>query len=504
MLSPDRERRLESRLARERRARREAEVLLETKSRELYDANRALSEAAADLERRVLERTRELTAERQLAVAKAEIDSLTGVCNRTAFDRKLSESLLLSREKGGGLAVFLIDLDDFKSVNDSLGHAAGDALLMEFASRLKLAIRPQDVAARLGGDEFALIAHSCVDHSAALLLAHRLIRALCRPVSIGGRSIACSCSIGFVEAGSRQVTPDELLSDADLALYASKREGRARVTCFETGLRVELERRAALDAEVREAVRLDRIKPWYQPIWRSDATEYVGAEVLARWHVTEKTVRSPASFLKSVEDLGLLDAMMENVVRNALTEARAAVRSGSLGYLSINVSPAQFNRGWTTTNLPALLDETHFPAQSLVVEITETALLQDVSSTRATLTALTDQGMRIALDDFGVGYSNFALLGKLPFSILKLDRTLICDIETDKNAQALVECIFNLASRLNIKVVAEGVETETQAKILAAGGCTTMQGFWIARPQRYLDAWFAAARTPVTQILLEN
>jgi EAL domain-containing protein (putative c-di-GMP-specific phosphodiesterase class I) len=180
------------------------------------------------------------------------------------------------------------------------------------------------------------------------------------------------------------------------------------------------------------------------------------------------------------------------MLRRALREARPAVMSGSLDYLSINVSPSQFNEGWAIKNLPGLLAETKFPARALVVEITETALLHDLERTRVMLLALTGQGMRIALDDFGIGYSNFSLLGKLPFDMLKLDRTLVCDIETDDNAHALAECILALASRLKIKVVAEGVETKRQAEMLMSSGCTAMQGFWVARPQRDLTAWFDA------------
>ena len=185
--------------------------------------------------------------------------------------------------------------------------------------------------------------------------------------------------------------------------------------------------------------------------------------------------------------------MMENMLRRALREAAPAAPAGTLEYLSVNVSPAQFNQGWAQHRLPGLLAETGFPATSLLVEITETALLQDIDRTRAMLVELTDRGIRIALDDFGVGYSNFSLLRQLPVYKLKLDRTLICDIETDEQARALAECILELASRLKIRVVAEGVETARQAELLTAAGCTAMQGYWFARPQRRLETWFGPA-----------
>ncbi len=495
---PDRIRRLEARLERERNARLEAERLLETKSRALYEANLALSALAADLEQRVEERTRELSTERERAVQRAEIDALTGIANRTSFARQLALALVDPRTTSRGVAVLLIDLDDFKTVNDTLGHAAGDALLIETARRLNETVRPGDLVARLGGDEFAVIARGVGNRQGALLMAHRLLRALCRPAVIDGRSVLCSCSIGVAESALDGSGADELLRDADLALYASKRSGRARVTSFEAALRTDLERRAALEAEVRQAVVGDQIEPWYQPIVCRASGRCIGVEVLARWHRPDGEVRAPAAFLESVEALGLLDTMMENMLRRALREAQAPLAEGRLDYLSINVSPSQFNQGWALNHLSALLAETGFPARALVVEITETALLQDIERTRGMLAALTGIGMRIAIDDFGVGYSNFSLLRQLPFDLLKLDRTLICDIEADTHALAVAECILALASRLAIKVVAEGVETPRQAELLSAAGCTTMQGYWFARPQRAIATWFADGVPPPT------
>ncbi len=487
----DQLRRLHARLERERRARGEAERLLESKSLELYEANRALLALASDLERRVDERTSELSAERQRALQMAEIDALTGIANRACFARQLGHALADPQAMAAGLSVMLIDLDDFKAVNDTLGHAAGDALLIEFARRLADTVRPGDRVARLGGDEFAVLARAIGDRDDALLMAHRVLRALCRPVMIDARSVPCSCSIGIAEAARTHHDADELLRDADLALYAAKRAGRCRVTSFESALRADLERRTALESEVRQAVADDRIEPWYQPIVRRANGRYVGAEVLARWRLPDGQVRPPAAFLDTVEALGLLDEMMENVLRRAFCEARPYVENGALDYLAINVSPSQFNQGWAVNRLPDLLAESAFPPQALVVEITETALLHDIARTRAMLAALTGGGMRIAIDDFGVGYSNFSLLRQLPFDILKLDRTLICDIEDDDHARAVAECILDLASRLKIKVVAEGVETRRQAELLAAAGCAAMQGYWFARPQRDLSTWFA-------------
>ena len=259
----DRIRRLELRVTRERVARREAEQLLESKSLELYEANRSLSALASALEERVEERTRELSEERQRAVAAAELDALTGISNRASFAHQLSTILSQTRESGDVIATLLIDLDDFKTVNDTLGHAAGDALLVNFARRLLDAIRPGDVVARLGGDEFAVIARSVGGEAVSMTMAHRLLRTLCQPFMVNGRRTTSTCSIGIAESAAGNKNADELLRDADLALYESKRTGRARVTMFEAGLRDDLERRAALDSEIRQAVMDDLIEPWY-------------------------------------------------------------------------------------------------------------------------------------------------------------------------------------------------------------------------------------------------
>lgn len=496
----ERLRRIEARLERERRARAEAEHLLEDKSRALYEANLALGALANDLEQRVEARTEELRTARQAALVQAETDALTGIANRGAFTRRLKETLGNTHAMRAGVALLLIDLDDFKNVNDTLGHQAGDALLVEVARRLSEALRPDDagrtgdLVARLGGDEFAVIAKNMGPQQNGLRLAHRLLGVLCHPVLFNGVSIPCHCSIGLASADLPLVNADALLGNADLALYASKRMGRARVTCYESNLRIEVEHRARHEIEVREAVLADQIQPWFQPIFRCDLGRYTGAEMLARWHVPGAEVRPPMAFLDTVEALGLLNVMMENMLRRALPEALPLVISGAMDYLTVNVSPTQFNEGWALRSLPVLLAQAGFPARALVIELTETALLQDTELTRSMLFALNAQGMRIAIDDFGVGYSNFSLLRQLPCDFLKLDRTLSLDVESDESARALTECILTLAARLKIQVVAEGVETLQQSHYLREAGCAAQQGYLHARPQRDLAALFAASK----------
>ncbi|MCX7279194.1 MAG: EAL domain-containing protein [Burkholderiales bacterium] len=497
----ERLRRMEARLDRERRARAEAEHLLEEKSRALFDANLALSALANDLEQRVEVRTEELRTARQAAVELAETDALTGIANRAAFTRRLDDTLRNTHAIRAGVALLLIDLDNFKHVNDTQGHQAGDTVLVEMARRLSDALRPDDagrtgdLVARLGGDEFAVIAKNIGAQHNGLRLAQRLLAVLCRPVVFNGVSIPCYCSIGVASAELPNELADKLLGNADLALYASKRMGRARVTCYESNLRVAVEHRARHETEVREAVLADHIEPWFQPVFRCDQGRHTGAEMLARWHVPGGEVRSPPVFLNTVEELGLLDVMMENMLRRALPEALPLVISGAMDYLTVNVSPTQFNAGWALRALPLLLAQVGFPARALVIELTETALLHDTELTRSMLFALDAQGMRIAIDDFGVGYSNFSLLRQLPCDFLKLDRTLSMDVEHDESARALTECILALAARLKIQVVAEGVETLQQSRYLLEAGCAAQQGFLHARPQRDLAALFTRADT---------
>ena len=488
----DRLRRLEGRLDRERCARIEAERLLEAKSLALYDANVALGAFAADLEQRVNDRTQELTAARQLAQDQADTDALTGIANRASFTRRLDQTLADATATAHGVALLLIDLDGFKTVNDNLGHAAGDAMLKAVARRLSEAVRPGDAVARLGGDEFAVIAQGVGVRQHGLQLAQRLLNAVCQPLRFEGRSIACQCSIGLAEADPIGTKADSLLGNADLALYAAKHAGRATVRSFEAGLRAEVERKARLEDQVRQAVLGDQIEPWYQPIRDCRSGRFTSVEMLARWHLPDGEVRLPGVFLGTVEALGLLDTMMENMLRRALPEALPLVIGGTLDYLSINVSPNQFNYGWAQHVLPRLQAQTGFPAKALMIELTETALLNDIAVVRAMLSALTEGGIRIALDDFGVGYSNFSLLGQLRFSLLKLDRSLIHDIETDEPSRAVTECILALALRLSIDVIAEGVETQRQSNLLLAAGCPYQQGFLHARPQRDLRAALSA------------
>ncbi|MFA5985206.1 MAG: EAL domain-containing protein [Methylococcaceae bacterium] len=474
--------RVERRLDRERRARIEAEQLLEEKSLALYEANLALGNLAEDLEIRVEERTRELITARQLALKQAETDALTNIANRAAFTRQLDEILADKQATLAGIAVFLIDLDDFKIVNDTLGHPVGDALLIEISQRLTLLVRPGDMVARLGGDEFAVIALNVGFKNHGLMMAQRILNQLCRPLRLTNKEVPCSCSIGLAEAEPEGTRADKLLVDADLALYASKHAGRGRVTSYEATLRAEMEKRAVLENEVRYAVIADEIRAWYQPIWDCSVGKFKSIELLARWHTSTDEIKLPGIFLATVEELGLLDTMMENMLRRAFVEVMPLMTSGVLDYLTINVSPMQFNHGWTQYALPKLLAETGFPATALVVELTETAVIYDIEKTRAMFSTLLADGIRIAIDDFGVGYSNFSILRQLPFYLLKLDRTLTADIEMDETSRAVNECILALASRLNIQVVAEGVETQRQSDYLSSIGCYTQQGYLYAYP----------------------
>ena len=471
----DRLRRLEDRLERERKARGHAEELLEKKSLALYEANLALSKSASELETRIEERTKELSAARKLALEQAETDALTKIANRAAFNRHLSD---LVSKSGSSHSIILVDLDEFKLVNDTLGHSAGDYLLIEVAERLKKAVRPNDIVARLGGDEFSVIARD-IEKNDGVMLARRIQQYVNQPVNYKNRLLSCSCSIGVAQVGAKNSPIERVLVDADLALYASKQHGRGGVFLFEDGLREKVDKRARLEEMVRQAVFAEEVIPYYQAIYQHSKGAFCGVEMLTRWPNHEGI--STDLFIETVESLGLLDAMMQSLLNRALHDILPLVESNIIDYLSINISPKQFSQGWVQSSLIERLSTSGFPPRSLVIELTETAIIQDMQRTKEAFVDFESSGIRVALDDFGVGYSNLSILRQLPFHSLKIDRTLISDIH-EETVRAIIECIQTLATKLDISTVAEGVETSQQASYLTKIGCATLQGFYYAKP----------------------
>ncbi|KQT60963.1 diguanylate cyclase [Methylobacterium sp. Leaf456] len=473
-------RRLERRLERERAARTEAEALLEEKSRALYEVNRQLGRLAAELEVRVEERTRELANARAHALDLAERDGLTGLANRTRFVRALDESLATAQRDGARFALLLLDLDRFKDINDSLGHEAGDVFLRRTARRLKALLGPAALVARLGGDEFAALLPAPPGTDLARLGAE-LAAAIRRPVPHRERSLEASCSVGIAVFPDDARTGGELQRFADIALYRSKAE-RGRATRFDAAMGRAIEARHALGADLARAIREGGITPWFQPIVDGTDCRPVGAEALARWTHPTLGFLAPNTFLGLAEERGLMPDLFAAMMRRACPPAKAWIAAGRLDYLSVNLSPSQFKAGSVADEVFGLLDELDFPARALTVEITEEVLLNDLDRARAQLERLAARGVRIALDDFGVGYANIGYLRQLPIQTLKLDRLLTQDVAADHKARCILSAMVQIARALDLRLVAEGVEDSSQALWLIHLGCRQLQGYLFGRP----------------------
>ncbi|MCR5873492.1 bifunctional diguanylate cyclase/phosphodiesterase [Phenylobacterium sp. J426] len=442
----------------------------------------------AELARRVAA----LEAERALTLRLAQTDSLTGLVNRGAFTSALCERLEAARETGGTVALFVVDLDRFKSLNDTLGHHAGDLLLAELGERLRGDCAETEIAARLGGDEFAVIS----DVRDVARRAQRLVNLVSQPQMIYGRQVSPGASVGVAVFPTDACDASDLQRFADMALYRVKTKGGRRYSVFDAELRAETERRRTLEEDLRRAITAGEIVPWFQPVIDSGSGRTVGVEVLARWNHPEQGLLAPAAFVPMAEELGLIRAIDEAVFDAACRRAATWVSDGLIELVSCNVSPRDLLDPGFSRKLIGRLQRTDLPATALTVEITETFLLQDLGLARRHIERLAARGVRVALDDFGTGYSNLRALMHLPIQTVKLDRSLICDVGRDARVSKLVAAMLHAARALGVSIVAEGVEDEAQALFLRSTGCDRMQGYFFARPMsgEAMDAQLRAAQ----------
>lgn len=448
-----------------------------------------LPEQYADLTARVAE----LEAERELTLRLAQTDSLTGLVNRGAFTSELCERLEAAEAAGKSVALFVIDLDRFKHLNDTLGHHAGDIFLAEIGERLRADAGPHELVARLGGDEFALIS----DGEDVARRAQRLVAGLGRPHTIYGRVVAPGASVGVAVFPDDAIGAGDLQRFADMALYRVKTQGGRRWSAFDSDLRAEHERRLTFEAELRRAIPAGEIEPWYQPVVDSSDGRIVGVEVLARWRHPEQGLLTPAAFVPMAEELDLIGRIDEAVFEAGCGRAAPWVAEGLIDVVSFNVSPRDLMDPSFSRRLIGRLARTNLPATALTVEITETFLLQDLALSRRHIERLNAKGVRVALDDFGTGYSNLRALMHLPIQTVKLDQSLIADIAKDPRVAKLVGSMLHAARALGVRIVAEGVEEEAQAIILRAAGCDRMQGYFFARPMP-ADEMEASLRSHMT------
>jgi diguanylate cyclase (GGDEF)-like protein/PAS domain S-box-containing protein len=403
----------------------------------------------------------------------AHYDALTNLPNRELFHERLEQSLKLVR-RGGRLALLYFDLDQFKSVNDTLGHQVGDSLLKAVAGRLSGCLRETDTIARLGGDEFAIIQTAIDQPTDTADLVKRLCEALREPYLCDGHQLTTDASIGIAIAPENGTRPDELLKNADLAMYGAKADGRGTYRFFEREMDLRVKARRALEFDLRQAVMCGDFKLHYQPLVNLLDNRVIGCEALLRWDHPERGMIPPAEFIPIAEETGLITSMGEWALRTACAEAMTWPDDIKV---AVNVSPVQFDSGNLVQMVINALATSRLPAHRLELEITEAVIIRDYEATLAVLHQLRQLGVRIAMDDFGTGYSSLGYLHRFPFDKIKIDRSFIKDVAEKDGSFSIVQAVVSIAKSRNITTTAEGVETELQLETLRRLGCTEMQGY---------------------------
>jgi len=443
--------------------------------------------------------TEQRRAESRIAFM-ARHDALTSLPNRALFRERI-EQAIGHASRGTGFAVLSVDLDQFKPVNDTLGHPVGDKLLETVAQRLLSCVRETDTVARLGGDEFAIVQCNVRSPDDAGQLARRVVEAIGKPFEIDGNRITIGSSVGISVAPGDGTSSEKLLKNADVALYRAKTDGRGTWRFFEPEMDARLQARRALELDLREGINQNQFEVFYQPLYDLDKDRYSGCEALVRWRHPMRGLVPPDQFVSIAEEIGVITTLGERVLRRACEDAG---RWPSGMKVAVNVSPVQFRSPNLVQVVRSALTASGLPAQRLELEITESVLLANSATTIATLHELRALGVRIALDDFGTGYSSLSYLRKFPFDKIKIDRTFVRDLSAADSSKLIVRAIINLSKNLGIMTTAEGVENEEQLDQLRAEGCDEVQGFLYGRavPLAKLPPAFATARKKKTQPVL--
>jgi diguanylate cyclase (GGDEF)-like protein len=423
--------------------------------------------------------TYEDVTERRQAEAKiihmARHDALTNLPNRVLFRDKMEQAL----NRGEKLAVMFLDLDRFKGVNDSLGHSVGDALLCAVTERLQRVVRGVDTVARLGGDEFAIV-QSNARPTDASELAGEVIETLLEPFEVHGHQVIIGTSIGIAMAPADGNEPDQLLRNADMALYRAKANGRGTYHFFQPEMDAQMQERRRLELDLRKALVASQFELYYQPLVHLASGEVTGFEALVRWNHPERGVVGPDEFIPVAEEIGLIVPLGEWVLKQA---CRDAVAWPSKLTVAVNLSAAQFRNPMLALSVVSALGQSGLAAARLELEITESVLLQDDRAVLDTLHQIRDLGVRICMDDFGTGYSSLSYLRSFPFDKIKIDRSFISELGKENDCVAIIRAVTRLGSSLGMITTAEGVETEQQLEILRAEGCVQVQGFLFSRPK---------------------
>jgi diguanylate cyclase (GGDEF)-like protein/PAS domain S-box-containing protein len=440
-----------------------------------------LAEANAQLQGEIAER-RELEAQ---LMHQAFHDPLTGLANRALFLDRLDLALERTGGRGGEVAVLFMDLDDFKVINDSLGHEVGDEVLLAVAERLENAMLTEEMVARFGGDEFTVLLEVVSSASDATSVAERIEEVLRAPFVLRGRERFVTTSVGIALGGQGEERPGDLLRNADLAMYQAKAKGKNRHAVFETGMDDRALERLELESDLRRALERDEFRLHYQPKVSLESGEIVAMEALIRWEHPERGLVSPAQFVPVAEEIDLIIPIGRWVLKEACRQAhrwRKQFLDRPPLKVCVNLSAKQFRHYALVEEVEAALVETGLDPASLDLEITESVVMEDTSSTLATLQELKSLGANLAIDDFGTGYSSLTYLWRFPVDFLKVDRSIIQGLGEDPKNKAILSAVVGLAHVLDERVIAEGVETEGQLACARETGCDFAQGYYFAKP----------------------
>jgi diguanylate cyclase (GGDEF)-like protein len=409
----------------------------------------------------------------------AHYDSLTDLPNRVLFRERIERELEQTSECRQ-FALFYIDIDEFKGINDSLGHHIGDELLKTVASRIRGCIRDTDLIARLGGDEFAVVQTAVGSVEEAADLVQRIHEAIRQPYQCLGHQLSTDASIGIAMAPQDGTDHDQLIKNADLAMYAAKSGGRRTHRFFERAMSASAKARLSMEQDLRQALVDGGFEVFYQPVVQLDRNEISGCEALLRWRHPDRGMISPAEFIPIAEDTGLINELGDWVLRTACAEAATWPEHIRL---AVNVSPVQLKNQTLALRIAGALAASGLQAGRLEIEITEAVLIRDDEAALAILHQLRDIGVRIALDDFGTGFSSLSYLKRFPFDKIKIDRCFVSDISDVDASSSIVQAVVNIAAALNMTTTAEGVETDAQRELLRRLGCTEMQGYLFSPPK---------------------
>ncbi len=409
-------------------------------------------------------------------------DDLTELPNRALLLDRLDQALARAERSGRPCALLFIDLDQFKQVNDNMGHGAGDQLLKTVAGRLIQAIRPGDSVGRLGGDEFVVLAENIDEQATVTAIAERVQACIAEPVSVGDRVVTMSGSVGI--AISNRQSPDALFQEADMALHRSKRSGRNRWEIYDGAMRTESHRRQEIEDLVRAALTNDTLTLYYQPIIDLSSGSVVGSEALARIRQPDGAMANPGDFIAIAEDSGLIIPLGDVVLELACAQqARWRAAGSSRDHVAVNVSARQLGSDHFVDGVEKVLAAYDLRPEEVCIEVTESTLIDVASSTRGRLHELKDLGVSLALDDFGTGWSSLSYLRRFPFDVVKIDQSFVAGLGTNHSDTQLVKAVIDLAEGLNLGTIAEGIETGPQDQLLRQMGCVQGQGYLYGRPE---------------------